>query len=89
MKNFINWFNCGTVYKEKNREIVKFYASKFSDIHEKIIPFFIQYPIQGKKLKDFQDCCKVAEMMKEKQHLTVEGLNKIREIKAGMNSGRE
>lgn len=26
-------------------------------------------------------------MMKDNQHLTVEGLNKIGEIKAGMNSG--
>jgi hypothetical protein len=87
MRSLVEFFGCGAVYP--NRETFRYIVSKSRDIHEKIIPFFIQYPIQGKKLKDFQDWCKVAEMMKEKQHLTVEGLNKIREIKAGMNSGRE
>jgi len=27
----------------------------YSDIVEKIIPFFENYPIQGEKLKDFED----------------------------------
>lgn len=87
MRSFVEFFGCGVVYK--NRETFRYLVSKFSDIHEKVIPFFQKYPIEGKKYKDFQDWCKVAEMMKEKQHLTVEGLNKIREIKAGMNSGRD
>lgn len=32
---------------------------------------------------------KVAELMKNKGHLTQEGLAQIRKIKAGMNTGRE
>ena len=28
-------------------------------------------------------------MMKQKKHLTAEGLEKIKQIKAGMNSGRK
>ena len=42
----------------------------------------------GTKSKDFDDFCKVANMMKEGKHLTVEGLDQIRKIKAGMNTGR-
>ena len=30
------------------------------------------------KAQDFNDWCKVAEMMKEKQHLTEDGLEKIK-----------
>jgi len=36
----------------------------------------------------FLDFCKVADTMKDGGHLTLEGLEKIQEIKAGMNSLR-
>jgi hypothetical protein len=41
------------------------------------------------KVKDFDDWCQVAELMKEKQHLNLEGLNRIKIIKSGMNRGRK
>ena len=44
--------------------------SKFKDIVTTIIPFFLQYPIHGVKALDFKDFCHVAEMMKDKKHLT-------------------
>jgi hypothetical protein len=56
---------------------------------EKIIPFFVKYSIIGVKSLDFYDWCKVAELMKEKKHLTNEGLTQIRKIKAAMNTGRK
>jgi hypothetical protein len=40
------------------------------------------------KLLDYLDWCKVAKLMQNKEHLTLEGLNKIRQIKAGMNKER-
>ena len=46
------------------------------------------FPIQGVKCLDYLDWCKVAELMKYKAHLTQEGLDQIRKIKAGMNRGR-
>ena len=77
---------CGNVYKY--REACDLIVTKLSDINNKIIPFFQKYPIIGTKSKDFDDFCKVANMMKEGKHLTVEGLDQIRKIKAGMNTGR-
>ena len=41
------------------------------------------------KALDFADFCRAAELMKEKKHLTKEGLEEIRQIKAGMNQGRK
>jgi hypothetical protein len=58
---------------------------KFKDILEIIIPFFEDYPVQGKKSLDFSDFKKVAELIKNKEHLTPEGFNKILEIKTKMN----
>lgn len=60
----------------------------FSDIINIIIPFFEQNPILGIKQLDFLDWCRVAKLMTEGLHLTVEGLELIREIKSGMNRGR-
>ena len=82
----IELLNCGNVYK--NREAFDFQVTKFEDITGIIIPFFKKYPIQGVKSKDFADFCLVAEMMKDKKHLTKDGLEKIKKIKAGMNSQR-
>lgn len=62
---------------------------KFSDNYDKIIPFFVKYPIQGENFKDFEDFCKVAELMKTKGYLTEKGLNEIRTIQKGMNRGRD
>ena len=87
MKSFINYFNCGRI--SKRGEAIDFSVSKLSDITDKIIPFFKKYPILGVKAEDFHDWCKVAEMMKQKKHLTAEGLEQIRNIKAGMNHGRK
>ncbi len=38
---------------------------------------------------DYADFCKVAELMKPKAHLTASGLEQIRKLKAGMNTGRK
>jgi len=40
------------------------------------------------KSKDFADFCKVVDIIKVKGHLTAEGLDQIRKIKSGMNTGR-
>ena len=78
---------CGNVYK--NRTWIDFKVTKFDDIQNKIIPFFKKYAVKGIKSKNFDDFCKVAYMMKEKKHLTKQGLEQIKKIKAGMNTGRK
>ena len=78
---------CGKVYKKG--EGLYYRVFKLSDITEKIIPFFKKYPILEVKALDFKDFCLVAEIMMDKKHLTKEGLEQIRKIKAGMNTGRK
>nr|ATI20342.1 LAGLIDADG endonuclease [Juglanconis sp.] len=60
-----------------------------SDIENKIIPFFKEFPILGVKALDFVDWCKVAELVKNKEHLNMEGLNKIMKIAEGINLNRK
>ena len=88
MKSLIEYFDCGNLYKD--RECLTFIVTKFSDIYEKIIPFFNKHIVVGEKLLNFTDWCRVAEIVKSKGHLTEEGLDMvIKAIKAGMNTGRE
>lgn len=86
MRSLIEYFDCSVVYK--NKGVYRYEISKFSDIYEKIIPFFNKYNIKGVKGLDYLDWCKVAELMKEGKHLTQYGFEQIRKIKAGMNTGR-
>jgi hypothetical protein len=88
MKSLTEYFNCGSCRERTGGLAVDFSVDRFSDLTDKIIPFFKQYCILGVKSEDFKDFCRVAELMKENKHLTPEGRDQIRQIKAGMNKGR-
>ncbi len=77
-----------THYTVEKSGIIKFYVRNFSDIFEKIIPFFEEYKIQGVKSKDFEDFKEASILIKSKSHLTKEGLDKILLIKSRMNFKR-
>lgn len=88
-----NYFDKKKLSSEKEVYIYKgnsvhLQITNFSDILEKIIPFFDQYPIQGLKSLDFADFKKVTNIVKSKKHLTSEGINTILEIKSNMNQNR-
>ena len=67
------------------RPHVKYAVKSYQDICQNVIPFFEQYPLQGKKAKDFQLFCQAADLFKTKQHLTQEGLDRLRSIQSQMN----
>ena len=87
LASFIDYLGCGGVYKKKTT--FDYIVSKFTDIEDKIIPFLKNYPLEGVKSLDFDDWCLVARIMKDKKHLTPEGLEHIKQIKARMNKGRK
>ena|SRR5256885_16638591 len=83
MRSIIKYLDCGNIYLHK--ELVSIEIYKINDLNIKVIPLFEKYPILGAKLLYFYDFKQVAELMKNKAHLTKEGLD---QIKAGMNRGR-
>lgn len=88
LKTLIMIFDCGRYALRKNKLAGDFVVNKFSDILLKIIPFFDQYSLQGDKSLDFADFKRASDIMKSEGHLTPEGLEQIRKIKEGMNTGR-
>jgi hypothetical protein len=88
MESLVMYLNCGRISKRSN--VVDFIVTKFSDIELNIIPLFETYcPLVGNKNLEFRDFCKTVKIMKDKGHLNKEGLDQIRNIKAGMNRGRK
>jgi hypothetical protein len=87
MKSLVKYLGCGNIYVDDSA--VEYRVTKFSDLTDKIIPLFQKYSIQGVKHLDYTDFVSVIELMKNKKHLTEEGLDQIRTIKAGMNKGRK
>jgi hypothetical protein len=55
MESIIKYLGTGKIYKYPGKLAVSITIVKFTDITEIIIPFFSKYPIDGVKLKDYQD----------------------------------
>jgi LAGLIDADG endonuclease len=70
-------------------QAVYYVVQKLSDLTDIIIPFFDKYPLQGVKVKDFEDFKHAAKLMESNAHLTEEGLEEIRKIILGMNTFRK
>lgn len=81
---------CGNIYHleyakySKWKPHYKYKVSNLKDITGKVIPFFRKFPLQAKKKYSFDLFSKVAQLMLNKQHLTAEGVNKIKILKQGL-----
>lgn len=95
-----DYLNCGVVKRNRGKSADlpdssnrinqrwSFCVRKLDDHINIIIPMFEQVPLVSQKRLDFEDFKTVVFMMKQGEHLTPEGLEKIREIKSKMNRGR-
>lgn len=82
------YFSCGYCYLRKKEFVMDLKITKFSDINDIIIPFFINNRILGVKSLDFKDWCLVSEIVKKREYKLEESVIKIKEIQRGMNRGR-
>lgn len=87
MRRIADYFSIGAV--SLNRNAFVFRVVNFTELIDKIIPFFKNNSIQGIKYFDYLDFLKAADIIRDKGHLTLEGLEQIHKIKNGMNSRRD
>jgi len=73
----------GKVYN--NRQNVIFVVKSIDEIIEILLPLFDKYPLKGSKLVGYNIFKTVALMIKEKKHLTLEGLIQILNLSYFMN----
>jgi hypothetical protein len=88
VKKIQEFFECGNIYKNNNREAAKFVVTSLNELSNKIIPHFLSYPLLTQKAADFILFKQIVELMKNKEHLnSEEGLLKIINLRASMNKG--
>jgi len=62
-------------------------VQSLKDLTNVIIPHFMEYSLLTKKRADFELFKQVLDIMVRKEHLTIEGLQKVLPIKASINLG--
>ncbi len=86
-----NTLQCGTVYFQKEKranhcQCYRYTVFSQQDISNKIIPFFLKYPLQSvSKTKSFKAFCRIARLIEKRAHLTKKGIKQIRQLKSQMN----
>lgn len=85
-----NRFDCGYVKFNhakslKDKTLVLVIRNR-SDLLQKVVPFFEQYPLHTEKQKDFAKFREVLKLMNKGKHLSKEGFSEILEIAYSMNA---
>jgi LAGLIDADG endonuclease len=82
------FFGCGVV-RTNHAERMAYRVRSLDHLSQKIIPFFEQHPLKSKKRVDFLKFRTVLQLMTMGQHLTKDGVERIRELASSMNTGCE
>jgi len=90
MELILKWLDAGRIDwdKRKDNNTVNIVIGDFSDIINKIVPFFDKYPVLGVKHLDYLDWVRIANLIKLGKNKTVEGMEEIKVIEKGMNKTR-
>lgn len=75
-----------SIHSARNRDIVNYSIDSVKDIN-KLILHLVKYPLLTQKAADSLLFKEAVELMNNKAHLTLKGLNKLVNIKASMNLG--
>lgn len=76
----------GRIGKERNN-CCDYTIGSLNQILTKVIPHFDKYPLKTQKYADYLLFKEVVMMMQRGEHLTIEGLQKIINIRASINKG--
>jgi hypothetical protein len=76
LKSLISTLNCGRYIPKKGYG--EFIVEKFTDVFDKVIPIFEEFKLHGIKSNNYEDFKKVALLMKNKAHLTRQGVDQIK-----------
>jgi hypothetical protein len=79
-------FDCGVVRKNHSDRMA-YRVRGQKHLLERIIPFFVEHPLKTKKHVDFEKFRRVLLMMQAGEHLTPDGIERIRAVASQMNRG--
>lgn len=89
LKQIQSFFCVGTIKTRirQGKSTAIYSVQSIKNLTEIIIPHFNQYNLLTQKRADFELFSKAVDLMFNKEHLHLEGLNKILSIRASMNKG--
>jgi hypothetical protein len=88
-----DFFGCGKVYIQRDRRpnhslCFRYEVSNRTELLEKVIPFFQQHPLRSpSKRRDFALFQQVLSLIQAGDHLTDEGLERMKQLAAEMHRG--
>ena len=82
------FFGCGVV-RQNHGDRMAYRVRGLEHLWERVVPFFEKHPLKTKKHLDFLKFRQVLMMMQRNEHLTLDGIERIRQIASEMNTGRE
>jgi LAGLIDADG endonuclease len=77
----------GNIFYNSNDKTYKFKVSNINELNDVIIPHFKKYYLITQKRVYFELFSKIIEILKNKEHLTKQGLQKIGNLKVTLNLG--
>lgn len=89
LKAICQFFGSGSIRLQKNTNVVHLRIRDFNTISTVLLPIFDETPLKTTKRHDLADFRLVHDIIKRREHLTQEGLDQIRVIKARMNRARK
>lgn len=79
---------CGIIKVRKIDNLYSFDVTNPGDIIQKVIPYFLKYPVlSDSKKKNFAIFCAIAQLMEKGEHRNLIGLRKILELRETINEG--
>lgn len=87
------FFGCGGIYIQRDRRprhslCYRYEVTATDELNRVIVPFFLRYPFQTQtKREDFILFIQILELVRQKRHLTNEGVEIIRRLKQSMHQG--
>ena len=87
LENIKYTLGVGNIFYNNNDKIYKFKVSNINELFNVIIPHFKKYYLITQKHIDFELFSKIVIIIKNKEHLTMQGLQMIVSLKATLNLG--
>ena len=82
------FFGCGVV-RSNHGDRMAYRVRDIDHLNKIIIPFFERHSLKTKKKLDFLKFRKILMLIDRKEHLTPQGIEKIKDIALSMNRGNE
>jgi len=80
------YFECGFMRDGKTDNTIKYEVRRLDDLLEKVLPHFEKHPLLSAKQRDVESLKRICLIMKNNEHITERGLQKILPIAFSMNS---